>query len=182
MLKNLLTSKVRIDLIRTFIENTESEFYIRELTRNLDQQINAIRRELENLKSINFLTCKEKNRKKYYSLNKKFLLLNEIKGFVCKTNPDVIKLYTHLNKVKEIQKLTLTGSFIQRQDPIDILVVSELDSNNIINAIDNLIQVPAKIAVLTPEDYKYRKSVNDKFLSQIEEIPDKLEIISKIDL
>lgn len=182
MLKNLLTSKVRIDLIRTFIENPEQEFYIRELTRNLDQQINAIRRELENLKSINFLSCREKNRKKYYGLNKNFLLLSELKGFICKTHPDVIKLYSQLGKVKEIEKLVLVGNFIQREDPVDMLVVSDLDSQNVINAIDSLIQTPAKIAVLTFEDYRYRKSVNDKFLSQIEEIPDKLEIISKIDL
>ena len=78
--------------------------------------------------------------------------------------------------------MILIGTFIQREDPVDILVVSDLDSQNVINAIDSLIQVPAKIAVLTFDDYRYRKSVNDKFLSQIEEIPDKLEIISKIDL
>ncbi len=182
MLKNLFTSKVRIELITTFIKHPNQEFYIRELTRDLDQQINAIRRELENLKQIGLLTSKEKNRKKYYSLNPKFLLLKELRGIITKTNPEVQKIYSQLNKVKEIEKVTLVGSFIFREDAIDILVVSDLESENIIQYIDSLIDSHVKIAVLSHEDYRYRKSINDKFISTIEDITDKLEIISKINL
>ena len=55
MLKQLFTSQVRVKLLQTFVENPGEEFFIRQLTRDLGEQINSIRRELENLRKIGIL-------------------------------------------------------------------------------------------------------------------------------
>jgi hypothetical protein len=52
MLKALFSSKARIKLLTAFLLNPDEEYFIRELTRKLDEQINSIRRELDNLKKI----------------------------------------------------------------------------------------------------------------------------------
>ena len=82
MLKRLFTSNTRIKLLTVFLMNQDEEYFIRELTRKLDEQINSIRRELDNLKKLGVLKSRAKNRKKYYYVNKNFILLDELKGIV----------------------------------------------------------------------------------------------------
>jgi hypothetical protein len=52
MLKSLFTSSVRVKLFKHFFLHPNDEFFIRQLTRDLNEQVNAIRRELENWKKI----------------------------------------------------------------------------------------------------------------------------------
>ena len=47
MLKELLISEVRVNLIKFLIKNFENEFHVRALVRELGVEINAVRRELE---------------------------------------------------------------------------------------------------------------------------------------
>ena len=75
MLKKIFGSGARVKLITHFLSNQDDEFFIRELTRILDEQINSLRRELENLESIGMLKSKERNRKKYYRVNPHFIIL-----------------------------------------------------------------------------------------------------------
>ena len=49
-LQDFVVSKVRVKLIETFLTDPEEMFYIRELTRKIDEEINAVRRELLNMK------------------------------------------------------------------------------------------------------------------------------------
>ena len=70
MLKKIFGSGARVKLLQQFLLNKDEEFYIRELTRILDEQINSLRRELENLEKIGLLKSSERNRKKYYRINK----------------------------------------------------------------------------------------------------------------
>ena len=82
MLKRLFTSKVRVKLLKVFLSNPDEEYFIRELTRKLDEQINSVRRELDNLKKAGLLNFKTKNRKKYYIVNKNFILFPELKSII----------------------------------------------------------------------------------------------------
>ncbi len=52
VLKALFSSQTRVKLLSTFLLHPEQEYFIRELTRLLNEQINSIRRELENLRRI----------------------------------------------------------------------------------------------------------------------------------
>ena len=65
ILKALFSSQTRVKLLKTFLLNTEEEFFIRQLTRLLEEQINSVRRELDNLKKIGFVRSRVRNRKKY---------------------------------------------------------------------------------------------------------------------
>lgn len=49
MLEQLFGSKTRTKLLRIFLLNQEKIYFIRELTRMIDTQINSVRRELDNL-------------------------------------------------------------------------------------------------------------------------------------
>ena len=64
MLKELFSSNTRVKLLTVFLTSPGEEFFIRELTRKLGEQINSIRRELNNLKKVGLLKSRSKFRKK----------------------------------------------------------------------------------------------------------------------
>ena len=55
MLQKLFTSKTRVKLLTLFMMNPGREMYVREIARNTEENINAIRRELANLEGIGLL-------------------------------------------------------------------------------------------------------------------------------
>ena len=55
MLEHIFGSKTRVNLLSTFYNNPDKQFFVRELTRIVKGQINSIRRELTNLKKIGLI-------------------------------------------------------------------------------------------------------------------------------
>lgn len=70
MFDQLFGSKTRVKLLKFFFANQDEEFFVRELTRLLEEQINSIRRELINLSEAGVVKSVEKENKVYYCLNK----------------------------------------------------------------------------------------------------------------
>jgi DNA-binding transcriptional ArsR family regulator len=70
MIDQLFGSKTRVKLLKFFFANQDEEFFVRELTRLLDEQINSIRRELINLAEADVVKSIEKENKVFYRLNK----------------------------------------------------------------------------------------------------------------
>lgn len=87
-LKALFSSQARIKLLTAFLLHPEQEYFIRELTRLLDEQINSIRRELENLRKIGLVKARHKNRKKYYHIDTEFIFYNELRSMFLKRDAD----------------------------------------------------------------------------------------------
>lgn len=72
MIDQLFGSKTRVKLLKLFFSNPNRSFYVREITRKVDEQINSVRRELANLLSIGLITSDSTNNKLYYEVNQKF--------------------------------------------------------------------------------------------------------------
>ena len=70
-ISGIFGSKTRYKLIKLFILSNDESFFVREITRIIDEQINSVRRELNNLSQIGLLLSKNKNNKLYYRVNKK---------------------------------------------------------------------------------------------------------------
>lgn len=70
-IQNIFGSQTRYKLIKLFILNPGSSFYVREITRIIDEQINSVRRELANLNGSGLVLSKSRNNKLYYYLDKK---------------------------------------------------------------------------------------------------------------
>lgn len=72
MIEQLFGSKTRVKLLQLFFENPNRSFYVREITRKIDEQINSVRRELANLLSIGIITSDANNNRLYYEVNQKY--------------------------------------------------------------------------------------------------------------
>src|ERR1700751_5100280 len=69
MIEQLFGSKTRVKLLQLFYSNPNRSFYVREITRKIDEQINSVRRELSNLLSIAIITSDNTNNKLYQEAN-----------------------------------------------------------------------------------------------------------------
>lgn len=72
MVEQLFGSKTRVKLLQLFLTNPNRSFYVREITRKIDEQINSVRRELANLLSIGIITSDNTNNRLYYEVNQKY--------------------------------------------------------------------------------------------------------------
>ena len=166
-----------------FLVNPETEFFIRELTRKLDEQINSIRRELDNLKKMGLLKTKSKNRKKYYVVNKNFIFYNELKSIILKALSDKDSVAKKIMEFGTIDVLVLTGLFVEKETPIDLLLVGEIDRKALDEYLTNELETkrPVRFSIMDKQEYTYRRKCKDKFLSDIMDDPDNIVAENKLD-
>ncbi len=183
MLKKLFTSNTRIKLLTIFLMNSGEEFFIRELTRKLNEQINSVRRELDNLKKMGLLKAKTKNRKKYYHVNTDFIFFEELKSIIFKAVSTTNELAQDISKMGEVKLLILSGQFLDEETKtVDMLIVGDVDKEKLGHYLNNELKTkrPVKFAALTEADYKYRLTCKDKFITEIISDPENEVPIKKL--
>lgn len=183
MLKKLFTSKARIKLLETFLLNPDGEFFIRELTRKLDEQINSIRRELGNLKSLGLLRSRFKNRKKFYIVNKHFVLFNELRSIIIKASSTLDNLAKKLQKIGKIDLLVISGIFLEKNSPADLFIVGDVSKQELEDFVGREIETkrPIKMSVINREDFLYRLKINDKFVHDLISDPENIIAVNKLE-
>ena len=72
MIEQLFGSKTRVKLLQLFYSNPNRAFYVREITRKIDEQINSVRRELANLLSVGIIESDANNNRLYYEVNQAY--------------------------------------------------------------------------------------------------------------
>jgi hypothetical protein len=176
ILKRLFTSQTRVKLLTLFLLNTGEEFFIRELTRRLDEQINSIRRELDNLKKMGLLKSRMKNRRKFYTINPKFPLLAELQSIISKCTDQNETVVEEIKKMGKIDFLLLSGYFLHKDSDVDLLVIGEVDKDEIQRYLDKEVKSdnPIRFTLMDREDFVYRLKCNDRFIKELVTNPDNL--------
>ena len=181
MLKKLFGSGARVKLLKQFLLNPEEEFFIRELTRILDEQINALRRELENLESVGMLKSREKNRRKYYRVNPHFSLLHEFTSIIRKTDESNDALLKKLSKLGDIDLCILSGQFVDNKSDIDLFVVGSISAKDLESfTSEHFSGEEIKSGAMTKEDFLYRITLKDKFVMGLFADKDNLILKNKL--
>lgn len=169
MLKELFSSNTRIKLLKIFLFNTDKEFFIRELTRKLDEQINSIRRELTNLKKIGLLKSRSRNRKKYYHVNTDFAIFHELKSIFMKSMNNEMNISKAIANIGSIDLLVFSGIFVSRPEAqVDLFIVGDLSKQDLEKyLITDLNRNDIRYSILSKDDFLYRLSLNDRFIVEI---------------
>ncbi|MDO8648970.1 MAG: hypothetical protein Q7R81_04275 [Candidatus Peregrinibacteria bacterium] len=168
VLKALFSSQTRVKLLSTFLLHPEQEFFIRELTRLLGEQINSIRRELENLRRVGLVKARHKNRKKYYRVDTEFSLYADLKSMFTKEIQTENPVVASLRKLPHIELLLLAGAFTGTESKVDLLIVGNVKKE----IIETLLAQDAafrnaKYSIFQQPDFLYRLSLRDRFILEI---------------
>lgn len=182
MLKRLFTSTTRVKLLTLFLLNPDEEYFIRELTRKLDEQINSVRRELDNLKKIGLLKSKTKNRKKYYFINKNFILFHDLRNLIVKALSGKDELVKQISQYGNVEFLALLGMFVDKASPVDLLIVGDVDKISLQKFLNTELKTekPVRFSILSKDDFLYRLRCRDQFIQGILDDPDNIIAVNKI--
>jgi hypothetical protein len=185
MLEQLFGSRTRVLLLRLFLDHEDDVYFVREITRLLGSQVNSVRRELENLESFGLLKVvpapsdaegedvnEVDKQKKYYGLNKEFVLYTELRSLFLKARLLIEKdLVERMQKLGRIQYLALTGLFVGLPDwPTDIFIVGQVTKEKIkrlIRHFEKELQQEINYTVMTKQEFLYRREVTDRFIFSI---------------
>lgn len=185
MIEQLFGSKTRVKLLRLFYSNPNRSFYVREITRKIDEQINSVRRELSNLLSIGIIVSENTNNRLYYEVNQKFEYYKPLQeifgGGVKKTTAKKVKTVAgdvsttdlDLNSVGHIELALYTGQFTRDETAgVDLLVIGDINRNALQKYVDGLEAQEGKsirYAVMKLPEFQYRQAIKDRFAVAIEQ-------------
>jgi len=165
LLKPFFGSRTRVKLMGLFLLHPKNEFFIREITRKLSEQINSVRRELNNLKKVGLLKTKSRNRKKYYYVNQDFALLEEFMGIFAKVSNPQDEIIKAVSKLGKVDFLLFGGQFVGAKGDVDMLVVGDVDKNALKKYLEEeLAASKVKFTVMSRADFLYRLDCKDKFV------------------
>ncbi len=179
-LEKLFGSKTRTKLLALFFENTDKSFYVREITRVIEEQINSVRRELINLESIGIIKNETFDNKVYYSANLKHPFshaLSEIfssKNFEAKGSSigrDAWEEY--VKPVRNYLSGLIVTNRIPGEEGIDMLIIGDDKTKKLTHwaeIIEKRMGKPLNYVIMSSDDFTYRKSVHDRFLNELREM------------
>lgn len=186
MLEQLFGSKSRVKLLHIFFQSPDRAYYVRELARLAESQLNAIRRELANLEHVGLImpVAIEKadvqegvgtGRSKYYKLNPACLLYVEMKSLLFKAQILYERELIELLKEKggKLKVMLFTGCFSDAKDAeTDILLVGEirpLAVSKLVAEFEKKLGKSLRYTIMTEKEFADRREIGDKFLYSIYE-------------
>jgi predicted transcriptional regulator len=182
MLEQLFGSQTRSKLLQIFLNNSEGKYFVRELTRALNSQINAIRRELQNLEELGVIKLSPdeldkqgkavEEKRKFYQINPKFILFPELKSIFQKAQFLLEKNFAKAVKNSgKVYFLALTGFFVGDKDlGVDMIIVGDLNKKKFdktLKTFEKDFRREVNFTLFDKEEFDYRRSVADRFLYSI---------------
>ncbi len=165
-------------MLQLFYSNPNRSFYVREITRKIDEQINSVRRELANLLSIGIISSDTTNNRLYYEVNQQYehypALSSIFGGKAVTSATKTAAADTEATEIKHLGNVELaiyTGQFTRDENAgVDIVIVGDVNQTKLAKFISDLETKEGKelrYAVMTLKEYQYREQVNDRFLSDL---------------
>ena len=178
--EKLFGSKTRAKLLKLFFENPEKSFYVREMTRVIDEQINSVRRELLNLEGIGIFKNETFDNKVYYSANSKHPFYRPMIDIFSKKIDTVrdkdIKETTwegYCRPVKNYLKGLVVTNRLPGQEVVDLLIIGNDKTKKLTRwaeVVEKKQGKPLNYVIMSPDDFSYRKNVRDRFVMEILEM------------
>ncbi len=180
MIDALFGSKTRVKLLHLFLNNPGKSFYVREITRLIDEQINSVRRELANMLNVGIIKSDEADNKLYYEVNQRYeyyVPLRAIFGngssdnVAEKSTPSTLDWQHKLDELGNIKLALLSGVFVQNSgSDVDLLIVgrpAQAKLKTFIKALEKSEGRELNYSVMPYDEFYYRLSIRDRFITEL---------------
>lgn len=187
MIDALFGSKTRVKLLHLFLNNPGKSFYVREITRLIDEQINSVRRELSNMLQVGVITSDTSDNKLYYEVNQRYehylafraIFSDDVSQSSKSVAKSVAKSVDSKHDWKQMisdlpgLRLAIASGVLVADSgtsKIDLLFVGTITPvrlKKIMKAIEKLEGRELNYTLLSYDEFYYRLSVHDKFITEI---------------
>lgn len=182
MIDALFGSKTRVKLLHLFLNSPGQSFYVREITRKIDEQINSVRRELSNMLEVGIITSDSADNKLYYQVNQRYdyyVPLRAIFGDnVTETKVAPIaddnlsdEYNIAITNLPGLRLAIFAGVLVRgSSSQVDVLVVGNVPSGKVTSVIKLIEKGEGRdinYSVLSYDEFYYRLSIRDRFITEI---------------
>lgn len=173
MLNSIITSVSRQKILSYFFSGgVDFSPYVRQIVRDLNLEINAVRRELENLQNEKIIISEARGNRLHYVLNSSHPLYYNLAAIVAKSSGLGSIIYKKRKKLGNIKFALLSlGFFLKsKKNPtsIDLLIVGDVYINvvkPIIEKFEKLNNLEVNYMVLNLNEYELLKDRRDNVLT-----------------
>jgi hypothetical protein len=182
MIDALFGSKTRVKLLHLFLNHPGQSFYVREITRLIDEQINSVRRELANMLEVGVITSEAGDNKLYYQVSQRYEYYAALRAIFANESltqkPSLAEgeavseqYLSAISSISSLRLAILSGVLVKGStSSVDVLLVGTLPATKVKSAmaiIEKLEGREINYSVMAYEDFYYRLSVRDKFITEI---------------
>lgn len=183
MIDALFGSKTRVKLLHLFLNHPGQSFYVREITRIIDEQINSVRRELSNMLAVGVITSDSADNKLYYQVHQRYEFYSPLRAIFANEPMDASKpslsdsesvseqYLSAISGISSLRIAILSGVLVKGStSPVDVLLVGTLPAAKVkaaMGIIETLEGREINYSVIPYEDFYYRLSIRDKFITEI---------------
>jgi len=173
-LSDFMLSKVRVKLVKLFYSQPHEMWYVRELTRLIDEEINAVRRELARMTECGMIHSETRGNRLYYMLNPHYEFFTELLTLVAKTTGLGKEIKKNRKKLGDVEHVMFSGKFARfgkrSHNDVDILIVGDVvlpEMSALIKKEEEKRGYEINYTVITKEEFEFRKERRDPFLREI---------------
>ena len=174
MLQKLFSSRVRVEILSTFLMNPERELYVREVARLTGEDYKNVSMELRNLEGIGLLSSRNEGNLKYFSLNKAFVIYEELKSIFMKTKGAVGILREAVSTKRDIDYAFIYGSFAtgeeRAESDIDLMVIGRISLEEVLALIrgpEEKLSREINVSLYDLQEIRKRVKDHDPFIMEV---------------
>ncbi len=158
-MEELFVSKVRVKILHLFLSSSENLFHVREIVRRVDEEINAVRRELARMEKYSMVASEWRANRRLYRFRKDYKFYAELLALVIKSHGlggDIIKNKQKLGKIKyAMMAIRFARNGQPNPDDVDLLIVGQIVS-------------PELQSLIADEQAKREREINYSFMDEAE--------------
>ncbi len=176
-ISKIFWSKCRTKLLEKFFLEYESGnnewFHMRWLSRDLDEQINSIKRELDSLTELWILKNKTELKKKIFFVNTRFYLLDDFVSIFVKSYNPIEKIKEYFKNKADLELIIVNESVKTKllnpgKSILDIFLIWETDKEELWTFLSEIFYGrKIKYAIISTEDFYNRLEFWDKLIKNI---------------
>ena len=173
-LKDFMISRVRVKMMELFFIDPDEMYYVRQITRKINEEINAVRRELDKMLGYGLLRSEQRGNRLYYYLNKRYFYFQELQQMVVKSTGLGKKIVKLRRKLGTLEMVMFSGRFVRRlaprQNEVDVVVIGEVvlaELEALIKQEEKRLDREIRVAVFVKKEFDFRKTRRDPFIMDV---------------
>ncbi len=158
-MEELIVSKVRVKILQLFLTTQDNLLHVREIVRRVDEEVNAVRRELARMEKFGVVSSEWRANRRLYRFKKEYRFYPELLGMVTKSvgvGGAIIKNQARLGRIKYAMIATrFIKNEVSGSEDVDILIVGQ-------------VVLPELQSIIADEQTRREREINYSFMDEAE--------------
>lgn len=171
MLESVIPSKTRRKILSLFYTHTTDLYYLRSIVREVGEEVNAVKRELDILEKAKILHREKRLNKVFYSLNKSYMFYDEFLRIFAKLGSFPQAVRDEAPRLGKIKFAALSLKFAHhkeiKKDEVYFVLVGSIiipEIEQFMRQMEEKLSREINYTVMTEEEFSFRKRNSDPFM------------------